>query len=273
MKDDTSNPYEEVEKAGKLLISKITNYLEQNNTFEAVETSKLLAVSLKKIEKIDPKSAIIKRAKEEIKTHMVTQLQEVLSGIREIGEKMTDELLENIEDNIEAISDIAEAHGIDESLSEDLNKTSGLLSQSNQQTIKAPQAVRPTQDNPLSQEPPTDNEQQYDQDMINAANRFAKRHKRDRDESEKTLLPRLVDCNDEKTLKEIKNILESRMGMWAKMRARMGRSKTGKMLKIVDSKVRLLNDETYKEKVERTRGRKNEKAIINANRGKPGVGF
>ncbi|MEC8383255.1 MAG: hypothetical protein VXZ73_02270 [Pseudomonadota bacterium] len=223
--------------------------------------------SLEQIEETYAESAI--KNKEEIKTFMVTQLKEVLSGIHNIGEEMTDELYDDLLENIEAISDIAEAHCIDEILSEDLKETSELLSQSNQQTIKATQAVRPTQDNPLSQEPPTDNEQQYNQDMINAAIRFANRHKRDRDESKKILLPRLMDCNDEKTLLEIKNILERRMGVWAKIKARMGYSRTGKILKTVDSKVRQLNDETYKQKVQKTQDGIKESKKIKENRGTP----
>lgn len=167
---------------GKAGILQITNYLKQNNTLDACETSKKLVRSLEQIEETYTESAIEdkEKAKEEIKTYMVTQLQGVLSGICKIGEEMTDELYDDLLENIEAISEIAEAHCIDEISREDLKKTSELLSQSSQQTIKAPQAVRETQDNSSSQEPSTGNEQQYNQDMINAATEFADRHKGER---------------------------------------------------------------------------------------------
>ena len=78
---------------------------------------------------------------------------------------------------------------------------------------------------------------------------------------------------DEKTLKEIKKILESRMGVWAKIKARIGFSRTGNILKTVDSKVRQLNGKTYKQKVRKTQDGINESKKINENRDKPGVGF
>ena len=78
-----------------------------------------------------------------------------------------------------------------------------------------------------------------------------------------------MDCNDEKTLREIKNILERRMGVWAKIKARMGYSRTGKILKTVDSKVRQLNDETYKQKVQKTQDGIKESKKIKENRGTP----
>ena len=245
----------------KELVDKIIRDLRQKNFESAKESNTSLMDLLLETKNQDP------AVEKEVVDYMKRKLERLVVNqrsldLREDQKKMMDNFIDDITDlyyidiSSEALNKAKtkdllgglwdEAMGRDE-VKSDLEQITVKKPKEVQPEIEAPQEVRPIQDNPTSQESPTDNEQQ-NQGMITAATKFVQAHGRERDGSKRELLAKLAGCNDLDTVEAVREQLKGRKGYWSKLRARAGLSRTGNMLKTVDSKVRKLNDKTNKQK-------------------------
>ena len=249
----------------KELVDKIIRDLRQKNFESAKESKTSLMDLLLETKNQDP------AVEKEVVNYMKRKLERLVGNqrsldLREDQKKMMDNFIADITglyyiDISEALNKAKtkdllgglwdEMMGRDE-VKSDLEQITVKKPKEVQPEIEAPQEVRPTQDNPPSQEPPTGNEQ-YNQALIDeilkqkvntetimAARLLKVARKEDRDSVKEQLLSNLERCNDLDTLKDVKDNLKSRMNqkdVWAKIMACMGRSKTGNILKTVNTKI------------------------------------